>query len=86
MVTQLVLVTGWKVPVDAAADIVAFGFHADGFGNRQIPVLTDGNMGTVVENALFGGSQQRQAAGEQDEPVRQPEDHDFGMSICGAAR
>ncbi len=71
-----VAIAGWKVAVDAPANLVAFGPHTNRLRDIETCICREVNVGVIVENPLIGKDRargrQREYQQSQSECDRHP--------------
>ena len=77
-----ILVAGWKIPVDAAADIAAFGNHGDLFGHFQLARGLHLDLAGELDDALLGNGRQRQ---QQEREQKLPHEQNPQSVFCGCS-
>ncbi len=61
MIAKPVFVAGWKVAEDSPADVLTLGAYPDGFGDNQLTIGMDQDIGLIVQDAFVC----RQRSGRQ---------------------
>src|SRR5690606_1773763 len=84
-VAVTIAVTGGEVAIDAAADLPAFGVHADMFGHPEAPAGGDRHLRAAGLGAL-GPVHGRAARRRQQGGAGEPEQGRHGSRPCTGAR